>query len=139
VALSLDKAIDNPGKDNDIVLAAGDEIIIPPTPHTVKVAGAVSFPTSIVWEKGKSLGDYVSRAGGYIDGADKWKTHVVYPNGMSKQIRHRWFDPGVMPGSVIVVPTQNPDNGDSKLSTLKEVASIFASIATVWLVIDRTQ
>jgi protein involved in polysaccharide export with SLBB domain len=139
VALSLDKAIDNPGKDNDIVLAAGDEIIIPPTPHTVKVAGAVSFPTSIVWEKGKSLGDYVSRAGGYIDGADKWKTHVVYPNGMSKQIRHRWFDPGVMPGSVIVVPTQKPDNGDSKLSTLKEIASIFASIATVWLVIDRTQ
>jgi hypothetical protein len=44
-----------------------------------------------------------------------------------------------MPGSVIVVPTQKPDSGDSKLSTLKEIASIFASIATVWLVIDRTQ
>ncbi|MCP4183056.1 MAG: hypothetical protein GY761_07030, partial [Hyphomicrobiales bacterium] len=139
VALSLEKALDKPGQEHDIILAAGDEIIIPATPHTVKVAGAVSFPTSIVWEKGKSLGDYVSRAGGYIDGADKWKTHVVYPNGMSRQIRHRWFDPDVMPGSVIVVPTQKPDSGDSKLSTLKEVASIFASIATVWLVIDRTQ
>jgi len=139
VALSLEKALNDPGKEHDIILADGDEIIIPSTPNTVKVAGAVSFPTSIVWEKGKSLGDYVSRAGGYIDGADKWKTHVVYPNGMSKQIKHRWFDPDVMPGSVIVVPTQKPDNSDSKISTLKEIASIFASVATVWLVIDRTQ
>ncbi|MCP4184862.1 MAG: hypothetical protein GY761_16340, partial [Hyphomicrobiales bacterium] len=130
VALSLEKALDKPDSEHDIILAAGDEIIIPSTPHTVKVAGAVSFPTSIVWEKGKTLGDYVSRAGGYTDGADKWKTHVVYPNGMSKQIKHRWFDPSVMPGSVIVVPTQKPDSGDSKISTLKEIASIFASIAT---------
>ena len=39
----------------------------------------------------------------------------------------------------IVVPWEKPSEGDSKLQTLKEIASIVASVATVWLVIDRTQ
>jgi len=107
-------------------------------PYTVKVTGAVGFPTSIIFERGKSLGDYVSRAGGYADLADKWKTHVVYPNGMSKQIRKIWGDPKVLPGSTIVVPVKSPDTGTGKLETMKEIASILASVATVWLVIDRT-
>jgi len=63
----------------------------------------------------------------------------VYPNGMSKQIRKIWGDPEVMPGSTIVVPLKSPDDGVGKLATMKEIASILASVATVWLVVDRTQ
>ncbi len=139
VAIDLDEALKRPGREHDAILADGDEILVPPVPHTVKVTGAVGFPTSIIYERGKSLGDYVSRAGGYADMADKWKTHVVYPNGMSRQIRRIWGDPKVLPGSTIVVPTKAPDDGVGKLETMKEIASILASVATVWLVIDRTQ
>ncbi len=138
VALDLGKALDQPGSAHDAILEDGDEILVPPVPYTVKVTGAVGFPTSIIWEKGKSLGDYVSRAGGFAEGSDKWKTHVVYPNGMSKQIRKYWNDPSVMPGSTIVVPAKAPDDGVGKLETMKEIASILASVATVWLVVDRT-
>ena len=92
----------------------------------------------MIWKSGRSLGDYVDRAGGFADGADKWKTHVVYPNGMSKQIRRIWNDPEVMPGSTVVVPVKPPKTGDGKLETMREIAGILASVATVWLVIDRT-
>jgi polysaccharide biosynthesis/export protein len=138
VAIDLAKALSKPGTEHDAILESGDEILVPPMPYTVKVTGAVGFPTSIIFEHGKSLGDYVSRAGGYADMADKWKTHVVYPNGMSKQIRKIWGDPEVMPGSTIVVPVKSPDTGAGKLETMKEIASILASVATVWLVVDRT-
>ena len=63
---------------------------------------------------------------------------MVYPNGMSKQIRKVWSDPEVLPGSTIVVPLKSPDEGPRKLETMREIASILASVATVWLVIDRT-
>lgn len=138
VALDLDKALEKPGSAHDAILEDGDEILVPPIPYVVKVTGAVGFPTSIIWERGKSLGDYVSRAGGYAEGADKWKTHVVYPNGMSRQIRRIWNDPEVRPGSTVVVPYEVPDEGPGNLATMKEIASILASVATVWLVIDRT-
>ncbi len=138
VALDMGRALEKPGSTDDIFLEDGDRIIVPPVPYTVKVTGAVGFPTSIVWRKGLSLGDYVTRAGGWADQADKWKTHVVYPNGMSKPIRRIWNDPEVLPGSTIVVPVKRPQEGTTKLETMKEIASILASVATVWLVIDRT-
>jgi len=138
VAMNLTRALSKPGSEHDAILEDGDEILVPPVPYTVKVTGAVGFPTSIIFEGGKSVGDYVARAGGYADQADKWKTHVVYPNGMSKQIRKVWSDPEVLPGSTIVVPLKSPDEGPRKLETMREIASILASVATVWLVIDRT-
>ncbi len=139
VALDLVEALKKPGSEHDILLAAGDEIRIPEVPQTVKVIGAVGFPTSIVHQQGKSLGFYVERAGGYAENADKWKTRVIYPNGMSRPIKRIWRDPAVMAGSTILVPERAPrEGGGSKLETLKEIAAIMASAATVYLVIDRT-
>ena len=99
----------------------------------------MNFSTSVIWEKGQDLGNYVSRAGGRADNADKWKTHVVYANGESRRIKRFWPDPEVRPGSTIVVPYKPPPVGDSKLSTFKEIASIIASVAMVWLVVDSTK
>jgi len=87
---------------------------------------------------GLSIGDYVTRAGGYAEGSEKRKTHVVFPNGMSRPVRRFWRDPAVMPGSTIVVPPRIVSDEPTRLETMKELAAIFASLATVWLVIDRT-
>lgn len=138
VALDLGVAIEEPGSEQDVILEVGDEILVPPQPYTVKVAGAVNFPTSVVWQNGLGLEDYVSRAGGFADQADEWRTHVVYANGESKPIRRWWWDPEVRPGSTVVVPTKPPDDGPTRLETLREISAIIASVATVWLVIDRT-
>jgi len=140
VALDLDAALDNPGSQHDPVLAPGDVVTIPPLSHTVKVVGAVGFPTSVIYVKGRSLKDYVEMAGGFAEGSDKGGTQVVYPNGVSRSLR--WFgfrQPRILAGSTIVVPFEKPREGDSKLETLREITAIIASVATVWLVIDRTQ
>jgi protein involved in polysaccharide export with SLBB domain len=140
VALDLQKALDEPGSAHDPILAPGDVVTIPSQSHTVKVVGAVGFSTSVVFVKGRSLKNYVEMAGGFASAADKRGSYVVYPNGVSRSLR--WFgfnQPDILPGSTIVVPFELPKEGDSKLETMREIAAIIASVATVWLVIDRTQ
>jgi len=137
VAIDLEKALTKPASLNDLTLRPGDELLVPEVQETVKVAGAVGFPTSLVFRRGQSLGTYIDSAGGYADGADKWKTRVVYPNGLSRPIKRIWRDPRVLAGSTIVVPVQ-AKHDDRTIPTLKDIAAIAASVATVWLVIDRT-
>jgi protein involved in polysaccharide export with SLBB domain len=139
IGLELGKALVNPGGQHDPVLAPGDVITIPPISNTVKVVGAVRFATSATFISGRSLREYVEMAGGFAEGADGGKAHVVYPNGISRPLR--WFglkQPKILPGSTIVIPWEKPSDSDGKLETLREIASIFASLATVWLVIERT-
>ncbi|MBC8366003.1 SLBB domain-containing protein [bacterium] len=140
VALDLQKALNSPGSAHDPILAPGDVVTVPSQSHTVKVVGAVGFSTSVIYVKGRSLKNYVEMAGGFASSADKRGSYVVYPNGVSRSLR--WFgfnQPDILPGSTIVVPFEVPKEGDSKLQTLREIAAIIASVATVWLVIDRTQ
>jgi protein involved in polysaccharide export with SLBB domain len=137
VAIDLEKALAKPGSLHDLTLRPGDELIVPEIQETVKVAGAVGFPTSLVFRRGQSLGSYIDSAGGYADGADKWKTRVVYPNGLSRPIKRIWRDPHVLAGSTIVVPTKVKHETDT-LGTLKDIAAIAASVATFYLVVDRT-
>lgn len=135
VALDLAKALAEPGSEYDIILQDGDEVIIPDLMFTVKVMGEVGFPTSLVWEEGKKINWYVDRAGGYLEKADKGKSRVVWPNGMSLPNKG---GSKVIAGSTIIVPRKAPPEGESTLSKLKEISGILAGLATVWLVIDRT-
>ncbi|MEZ4388706.1 MAG: SLBB domain-containing protein, partial [Candidatus Krumholzibacteriia bacterium] len=134
VAVDLEAALREPGGPQDIILQAGDRVLVPERQYTVKVVGEVGFPTALVFEQGKKIDWYVDRAGGYLEQADKKRTRVIHPNGLSQPNKggHR-----VLPGSTIVVPVQPPPEGPSTLETMKEIAAILASVATVWLVVDR--
>ena len=138
VGLDLAKALKDPGGANDIILMAGDEIVIPPQPMSVRVVGAVGFPTSVVFEKGKSIGDYVKNAGGFTRDADKGGTKIVYPNGLSGGVRRFWPDPEVKPGSTIFVPSRDPEEGVDWGQVIVGTTSVLSSLATIYLVIDRT-
>ena len=83
-------------------------IIVPEQQFTVKVVGEVGFSTSLVYEDGKKINWYVDRAGGYLENADKKRTRVVHPNGLSFANKggHK-----VLPGSTIVVPVEPPPEG----------------------------
>jgi len=134
VAVDLATALAEPGGPQDIILQAGDRILVPERQYTVKVVGEVGFPTALVHERGKKIDWYVDRAGGYLEQADKDRSRVIHPNGLSQPNKggHR-----VLPGSTIVVPVEPPPEGPSTLQTLKEISAIIASVATVWLVIDK--
>ncbi|HOX26712.1 MAG TPA: SLBB domain-containing protein [Candidatus Krumholzibacteria bacterium] len=135
VAVDLEAAMAEPGGPQDIILEAGDRLLVPQQQYTVKVVGEVGFPTALVHEDGRRIDWYVDRAGGYLDKADRQRTRVVHPNGLSQPNKggHE-----VLPGSTIVVPVEPPPEGPTTLETLKEISVIFASLATVWLVIDKT-
>ena len=135
VAINLAEALAKPGSEHDIILQAGDEVIIPDRMFTVKVVGEVGFPTSLVWEEGKKINWYVDRAGGYLEKSDKGKSRVVWPNGMSLPNKG---GSKVIAGSTIIVPRKAPPEGEGTLAKLKEISGILAGLATVWLVIDRT-
>lgn len=135
IAIDLAQALEEPGGPYDIILQDGDEILVPDRMYTVKVLGEVGFPTSLVFNEGEGINWYVDRAGGYLEKADKGKARVIWPNGMSFPNKR---GTKVIAGSTIIVPVKAPPEGEGKLATLREITAIIASVATVWLVIDRT-
>jgi protein involved in polysaccharide export with SLBB domain len=134
VAIDLMKALAEPGGEYDIILQAGDQVIVPDQMFTVKVVGEVGFPTSLVFEDGKKINDYVDMAGGYLEKADKGKTRVVWPNGMSLPNKG---GSKVVAGSTIVVPQEPPPEGRDTWTTIRDITSIVASLATVWLIVAK--
>ena len=133
IALDLMEALTEPGSQYDIVLQAGDQIVIPDRMYTVKVLGEVGFPTSLIHEEGKDINYYVNRAGGYLKQSDKKRARVVWPNGMSLPNKggHE-----VVAGSTIIVPVKPPPEGKSTMETVRDITAIIASLAMVYLVIN---
>ncbi|MCP4572449.1 MAG: hypothetical protein GY838_08885 [bacterium] len=134
VAIDLARALDEPDSQHDIILEPGDRVIVPNRMYTVRVTGEVGFPTSLVWEEGRKIDYYVERAGGYLEHGDKGRTRVVHPNGMSLPNKG---SSKVVAGSTIVVPLEPPPEGRTTLEVAKDVTSILAGVATIWLIVDR--
>lgn len=126
VGIELDKAMSNPGSDYDVVLREGDRIIVPQYVSTVKVNGAVMYPNTVTYQKGKKLRHYIDMAGGYGNRAKKSKAYVIYMNGTVDRLNSRNKD-GVQPGCEIVVPTK----ADKKGLSLPEILSIGTSTASL--------
>jgi protein involved in polysaccharide export with SLBB domain len=136
VALDLERALKKPDSNDNIILFAGDSLFVPEEPRTVTVRGAVGYPTSLVYSRGWSIGDYIERAGGTNEKADKGQVRVVYSTGAAARVKKLWFDPEVLPGSTIIVPEKS-SSGTDWGTVIRETTSVLASLATVALVVDR--
>ena len=109
VGIYLDKALANPGCEEDIVLREGDHIIVPEYISTVKISGNVMYPNTVSYKPGKNYRWYVNQAGGFGNHAKKSKTWIIYPNGTMAQVGH---GAKVEPGCEIVVPMKpKPEPG----------------------------
>ena len=65
VGIELEKALVNPGSDEDMVLREGDVLFVPKYVSTVTINGAVMYPNTILYQKGSSLSYYIEQAGGF--------------------------------------------------------------------------
>lgn len=101
VGIELDKALANPGCDADIVLREGDKIIVPQYNGTVKINGAVMYPNTVGFQKGKKAKYYINQAGGFSEKAKKSQTYIVYMNGTIAKVSQ---NAKPKPGCEIVVP-----------------------------------
>lgn len=130
VGIELDKALANPGSDADIVLREGDRLILPQFTSTVKVNGAVMYPNTVTYQKGKRAKYYIEAAGGFSQYARKTHAYVIYMNGMVAKVSN---GAKIQPGCEIVVPSKlkrKMTTGEA-LSLGSSVTSIAAMIASI--------
>lgn len=130
VGIELDKALADPSGDANIVLRAGDRLVLPQFTSTVKINGAVMYPNTVSYQKGKHAAYYIDAAGGYSQNARKSNAYVIYMNGMVAKAKS---GTRIEPGCEIVVPSKLK----RKMSTAEmmsmgtSMSSIAAMIATI--------
>lgn len=131
VAIELDKALKNPGGEDDIVLREGDRIVVPRFTSTVTINGEVLYPNTVQYKAGEKTNYYLDLAGGVSSTGKRSQTIIIYMNGnVAKADRkHR-----PAPGCQILVPTKAKKRGlglTEWLAIGTSTASIATMIATI--------
>ena len=126
VGIDLEKALKYPGGEDDIVLMAGDVIMVPQYNGTVRISGGVLYPNTVTYNKRMNLESYIRQAGGYSRNAIKSKPFVIYMNG--KVATGRWAK--IEPGCEIVVP-EHPERQPFNLQSLLGIGTSLASLALI--------
>lgn len=132
IALNLNEILANGNGKDDLLLQEGDVLTIPKFKSEVRVSGEVYFSTQVVYEPGKNLKYYISKAGGFTENARRSNAYVLYPNGSAGKSKNFLFFrsyPKLAPGSEIIVPSKL-DSKKQKLST-GEVIGISTAIASM--------
>lgn len=130
VAINLEKAMTNPGSDDDILLREGDILSVPEKSNIIKISGEVMYPVSMSYEKGKNLSYYIHHAGGYSTNASKRKVYGINANGSVVKLSSNSVR-DIEPGMEIVVPQKS---AKKKLSTT-EIIGIGSGVAALASVI----
>lgn len=128
VGIDLEKALENPGSLDDLVLRQGDLLLIPQFDNTVKVSGEVFHPNTITFTQGKSAKYYIDQAGGYSEDASKRKGYIIYKNGQVSRIRK---GAKVEPGCEIIIPAKIREDITGKASTYVSIATSVATLAAL--------
>ena len=132
VGIDLEKALDKPNSEYDVVLREGDRLEIPTYSNVVRITGAVQYPNSVTYLAGKKAKYYIEQAGGYADRARKSRAYVIHMNGHITKAKRGDIDPG----SEIVVPSKKVDplglQGYLSIATTSaSLATMIASIANI--------
>ncbi len=125
VGIDLEKAMADPGGDDDLILRVGDQLEVTEVMNTVKIDGAVMRPNTVTHKKGMRVKDYIKEAGGYSQHAKKSKTFVIFANGHIEEASNSKKQ--IQPGCEIVVPTKIKSN-PVRLQTIMSVAQSLGSL-----------
>lgn len=129
VGIELDKALENPGSEIDVVLREGDRIVVPQYLNTVKINGEVMYPNTVSYLDGKKLKHYIEQAGGYSSNAKKSQAYIVYMNGTIARAKGGGRKL-VQPGCEIIVPAK-PERQGLSLPEILSIGTSTASLATM--------
>lgn len=129
VGIELDKALEEPGSDYDMVLREGDRLVIPQYVSTVSISGEVMYPNTVLYLQNKHLKYYISQAGGYGLRAKKNRAYIVYMNGTVSRVRGL-KKARIEPGCQIIIPSKRERKSIS-LPAIMSLATSAASIGTM--------
>ncbi len=128
IAINLEKAIENPGSEWDVVIQAGDQLSIPRYDNTVTISGGVMYPNTCAFKEGKHLKYYINQAGGYAKKARKRHVFAVNMNGSVQRIKRKTE---INPGCELFVPLKSERDGMS----IMEIMSMGSMVTTMAAVI----
>jgi protein involved in polysaccharide export with SLBB domain len=140
INIDLTRALEERRSRADIILQQGDSILVPEYQPSVKVAGAVNAPGSVLWQEGQGLDDYIGGAGGYSYLADHGRVSVRYANGEVRTRRRSLLfssEPRPGPGSEVFVPVKDTTHTTNYVALFGSIAQILASTIAIIVVIRR--
>ena len=103
VAVRLAEAMKHPGGREDFLLKDGDTLVVPETPTTVQVVGAVFNARGVLYQPGQSIDYYIQHAGDYTPDAAKDRIEVIHAGGGLIPASKAG---ALQPGDLILVPTK---------------------------------
>jgi len=115
-----------PGADlSQVSLEPNDVIVVPYKSQVVSIGGEVTEPQTVIYQPGKTIKDYVQRAGGFGQIANRGKILVIHPDA-STDVN---AIPG--PGDRILVVVKLPGHFLDLAATLTQVLYQIAIAAKV--------
>lgn len=124
------------GKRGNLGLRDGDKVFVPDFPSGVQVLGAVASVGTIGYERGKSVGHYIKKAGGFTPNADKKETRLVKASG--RVIAGGVGGKKVEPGDAIIVPLKIEQKKHFSRD-LATTISILSGVATTFFIIAKAK
>ena len=137
VYIDLEKAMNNPGCEADILMREGDQIFVPEYNPVVKVSGDVMFPNTVYYESNKNYKYYVNECGGFGHRAKKSKSFIVYQNGKAALCK-KGAKPE--PGCEIVVVSKKkkqPVNMSTFGSAIAGVTSLASMVTAIGVMVRK--
>ena len=120
-------------REDDIILASGDKLIIPQFRQEVTIIGEVQRSASHLFRKNLKLSDYIEMSGGMKRSADKRAVYLVKSSGEVVLPRSGLFKfnaklDQIGPGDTIVVPV-DPDGSVKVIPLMADVSRILYELA----------
>lgn len=133
IAVDLPRVLRDPSHRENLILVPGDSIHIPRFIPTVRVDGAVNFPSSVTYVPGAGVDYYIDAAGGAAHRADKGRSFVRQPNGLIQRGQRP------EPGAVVIVPQKDPSARGlaAALPFFSALVSVLATTATLIIALNR--
>ena len=122
------------GDADDVMLEAGDNLIIPQFRQEVSVVGEVQRPTSYFFDKRLNYKDYIEQSGGLLQTANKKGIYIVKASGQvvvpgGKFLGASRKSTKIEAGDTIVVPIDTDERPVKGVKLLAEVSQILYQLS----------
>jgi polysaccharide biosynthesis/export protein len=133
VGLDVERLMRDGGHRDNLILLAGDSIVVPRYQPVVLVEGSVNAPTGVSFAAGRSADYYVERAGGFTRRADRKRTYIVQANGAVATRGEQ-----VLPGARVVVPELPPGTAPRDwVPIVQAAAGVLSSLVAIIVVLNQ--
>ena len=144
VGTNIAAIINNPKTEGNLLLQNLDTLLIPRRSDLVEVRGGVLNPSTVSFEQGMNLRDYIALSGGYTENARVGRSYIIYPNGRKDRTGRFLFfrlHPIVQPGSVIIVPIKPLDTRElsptERIGMFSLIGTLAATLTTIIINLSR--